>query len=94
MSKSLQEQYQSTPLFGSNAAYVEAMYETFLQDPDAVPDGWRRYFEGVAAGRSETPHGPILAAVRARVERQAGAAVGSAPTVARAAAPACRAPCR
>ncbi len=95
MSKSLQEQYQSTPLFGSNATYVEAMYETFIKDPTSVPAGWRRYFESVADGAVETPHGPILEGVRARIEnRAAGAAVpvsikaGSAPTGSAVASPA------
>ncbi len=78
MSKSLQEQYQSTPLFGSNAAYVEAMYESFLQDPAGVPDGWRRYFESVAGSATETPHGPIRAAVQARMVQQATSAVAVA----------------
>ena len=92
MSKSLQERYQSSPLFGSNATYVEAMYETFLKDPVSVPDGWRRYFEAVADGGAETPHGPILAGVKARIERQSAptavsvaagqAAAGDAPAAA------------
>jgi 2-oxoglutarate dehydrogenase E1 component len=55
------------------------MYETFLKDPVSVPDGWKRYFESVADGDAETPHGPILAAVRARIQQQGGrgSAVGA-----------------
>ncbi len=38
MSISLKEQYASTPLFGSNASAVEALYEQFLDKPESVPD--------------------------------------------------------
>lgn len=30
---------------GGNAAYVEELYETFLVDPNSVPEEWRTYFE-------------------------------------------------
>ena len=33
MSRSLKDQYASTPLYGSNAAAVEALYEQYLEDP-------------------------------------------------------------
>jgi len=33
MGSSLKDQYASTPLFGSNASAVEAMYEQYLNDP-------------------------------------------------------------
>ena len=44
MSNSLKEQLASTPLFGGNASAVESLYEQYLENPDAVPDGWRDYF--------------------------------------------------
>ena len=63
MSNSLKEQYATTPLFGSNAAAVEAMYERYLEDSDSVPQGWRDYFRSIAelAGdaSAEVAHGPI-----------------------------------
>ena len=40
MSDSLKEQYSSTPLYGSNANAVEALYEKFLSDPASVPAAW------------------------------------------------------
>ena len=33
MSRSLDELYDSSPLFGANAPYVEDLYERFLSDP-------------------------------------------------------------
>jgi 2-oxoglutarate dehydrogenase E1 component len=44
MGTSLKDQYATTPLFGSNASAVEALYEQYLADPGSVPDAWRRYF--------------------------------------------------
>jgi 2-oxoglutarate dehydrogenase E1 component len=59
MSKSLKEQYASSALFGSNATAVEAMYELYLENPDAVSVGWRRYFRTLRDGQPEVAHSPI-----------------------------------
>src|SRR3546814_1073265 len=32
-------------LFGSNAPYVEELYESYLDNPGSVPDQWRDYFD-------------------------------------------------
>jgi 2-oxoglutarate dehydrogenase E1 component len=67
-----------TPLSGGNAAYVEALYEQYLEDQDAVEPKWREFFASlgpVAAG--ERAHAPIVEAIAARVQAPAlpGAAV-------------------
>jgi len=80
MSKPLKEQYKTTPLFGTNAAAIEAMYETFLSSPDAVSDQWRRYFSGLSEGAEEVAHGPIREQLLAQARRPAngrGAAVAT-----------------
>jgi 2-oxoglutarate dehydrogenase E1 component len=59
MSNSLKDQYASSPLFGSNAAAVEALYEQFMENPDAVSDGWRRYFRSLGDAHAEVAHTPI-----------------------------------
>lgn len=59
MSNSLKEQYVTTPLFGSNAAAIETLYEQYLENPDSVAAGWRDYFRGIADGGRDTPHSPI-----------------------------------
>jgi len=63
MSSTLKEQYAATPLFGSNAPTVEALYEQYLENADSVSQEWRRYFRtlGDSANGSdrEIPHSPI-----------------------------------
>jgi len=86
MSNSLKEQYASSPLYGSNAAAVEAMYEQFIADPDSVPEGWRRYFRSLGGDQTEVLHSPIrkrlFEAARAERARPARAATGKAGPVA------------
>ncbi len=45
MSSSLEQLYQSSHLYGGNAAYLEAFYDAWLDDPASVPEQWRRLFE-------------------------------------------------
>ncbi len=59
MSSSLKEQYATSPLYGSNAAAVEAMYEQYIADPDSVSAGWRRYFRTLGSDKTEVLHSPI-----------------------------------
>ncbi len=35
----------SSYLFGSNAPYVEELYDAYLDNPGSVPDNWRAYFD-------------------------------------------------
>lgn len=37
--------WSSSHISGGNAAYVEQLYETYLIDPNAVPEQWRSYFD-------------------------------------------------
>jgi 2-oxoglutarate dehydrogenase E1 component len=74
-SPSLSEQAASTALFGSNAPYIEALYEQYLQDPQSVADRWREYFQGIAPDRStERAHGPLLAQLEQRAQLPRGVA--------------------
>src|SRR5690554_1892437 len=66
MQDSIMEQFWSTShISGGNAAYVEALYDTYLHDANAVPEEWRNYFEqlprvsGVVT--QDTPHSIIRA---------------------------------
>ncbi len=59
MGSSLKEQYATTPLFGSNASAVEALYEQYLKDPGAVPPAWRGYFESLGDPQGEVAHSRI-----------------------------------
>ena len=61
MTTQLKRQYQTTPLQGANAAYVEALYEAFLDNPGSVPREWRQFFAGLGNDGGEgvalQPHG-------------------------------------
>ncbi len=63
MSHSIKDQIASSPLFGSNATAVEAFYERYLEDPNSVSRGWRRYFatlqETTDSSVVDTAHSPI-----------------------------------
>jgi len=59
MSKSLQDRYASSPLFGGNASYVEGLYEQYLEDPEAVEPALRQWFDGIANGGGDVPRGPV-----------------------------------
>ena len=38
--------------FGGNAPFVEELYETYLDNPTAIPAEWRDYFDRLALDRS------------------------------------------
>ncbi len=59
MSDTLKEKYASTPLYGSNATAVEALYERYLGDPGDVPAEWRDYFDTLGADDTEVVHSVI-----------------------------------
>jgi 2-oxoglutarate dehydrogenase E1 component len=51
----------SSSLYGSNATFVENLYERFLEDPDSVEPGWRQQFREIHNGVAyEIPHSPIV----------------------------------
>ncbi len=59
MSKTLQQQYQTSHLGGTNAAYVEAQFERWLADPDSVNAHWQTLFDSLSADR-EPSHAEVL----------------------------------
>ncbi|HEX9626222.1 MAG TPA: 2-oxoglutarate dehydrogenase E1 component [Acidiferrobacterales bacterium] len=42
---SLEVLWSTSPLAGGNAAYLEALYERYLENPAGIDPAWRRYFE-------------------------------------------------
>ena len=59
----MEEKISFSYLFGSNAPYIEELYESYLNDPASVSDAWKQYFDQLAAqpgavGR-DVPHRPI-----------------------------------
>lgn len=48
MHESTMEQlWRSSHISGGNAAYVEELYETYLHNPNGVPEEWRSYFDSL-----------------------------------------------
>jgi 2-oxoglutarate dehydrogenase E1 component len=58
---------EPTPLFGGNAAFLDALYEQYLRDPASVEETWRRYFDALPGPKgAELAQGPIEAALAER----------------------------
>ncbi len=74
----MMKELQSTSyLFGSNAPFIEEIYEQYLADPDSVPEAWRAYFDNLqtqaGAAVRDVAHGPIIAAFEQMAKRPARA---------------------
>src|SRR2546429_3133638 len=41
----MREFLSNSYLFGANAPFIEELYETYLDDPQSVPEQWREYFD-------------------------------------------------
>jgi 2-oxoglutarate dehydrogenase E1 component len=60
VSSSIEQWYKNSHLYGGNASYIEAWYETWLRQPDEVPRAWRDFFESLPEAESpETAHREI-----------------------------------
>ncbi len=62
MSSPLEQFRRFSALYGGNAAYIETLYESYLQDPISIDEAWRQRFAQLipeAIQSPETPHGPI-----------------------------------
>jgi 2-oxoglutarate dehydrogenase E1 component len=46
---------ESSPFYGGNAAFLEELYERFLQDPESLTPQWREYFQKLKAGLPPSP---------------------------------------
>ncbi|MBP6020512.1 MAG: 2-oxoglutarate dehydrogenase E1 component [Burkholderiaceae bacterium] len=66
-------------LFGSNAPYVEELYESYLDDPGSVSEKWRDYFDQLqhqpatdgAEGTRDQAHAPIVESFAQRAKANA-----------------------
>ena len=82
MAALMKEFFGTSYLFGGNAAFVEELYETYLDNPDAVAPEWRRFFDQIQQpGVRDVAHQPVREAfVRLAYKRPGGN--GHAPTAA------------
>ena len=54
---------RSSHVAGGNAAYVETLYENYLDDPNGIPEAWRQYFDRlpmVDGVVGDVPHSTII----------------------------------
>jgi 2-oxoglutarate dehydrogenase E1 component len=60
----MKELEASSNLFGSNAPYVEELYERYLADPGSVDASWRAVFDAwqQGGGAKDVAHSPVIAA--------------------------------
>ncbi len=56
MSEYLQNHYLASHLSGGNAAYVEALYEAWLDSPGSIPAHWQRVFSGLNESGQDSRH--------------------------------------
>jgi 2-oxoglutarate dehydrogenase E1 component len=73
----MQEFEQTSSLYGSNAPFIEELYESYLANPDNVSPEWRSYFDELRGGVPDVPHAAVVESFRelARNRRVAGAMV-------------------
>ena len=66
---------------GGNAAFIEALYERYLQDPASIDPAWRGHFEALQRDTprpsADIPHEPVRANF-ARLARERRAALPAA----------------
>jgi 2-oxoglutarate dehydrogenase E1 component len=69
MTPALAELLAGTPLSDGNLAYVEALYEQYLENADAVESRWRELFAGLGpAAPGERAHAQLIEAIAARTQ--------------------------
>lgn len=81
----MMQQYRSNSyLFGGNAPYVEEMYEAYLDNPGAVPDNWRAYFDALqnvpatdGSDSRDVAHAPVIESFAQRAKSNAFAVKAS-----------------
>ncbi|MBY6205397.1 2-oxoglutarate dehydrogenase E1 component [Halomonas denitrificans] len=80
MTETLEQKYRTSHLSGLNAAFVEELYEAWLDDPGSVPDHWRDTFSELLDGaEDDTRHRLIEARFEDLAEEMAR---GGAPVAA------------
>ncbi len=61
--QTMEQLWSTSQLAGGNVAYIEELFETYLTDPNEVPEEWRSYFDTLPRvdenTSTDTPHKPI-----------------------------------
>ncbi|QGX38430.1 2-oxoglutarate dehydrogenase E1 component [Permianibacter aggregans] len=69
------ELFKESYLNGGTAAYIEELYEQFLEDPNSVSDNWQAIFREMRQGAVDYAHEPVKAYFREAWRRQPVAVV-------------------
>src|SRR5207302_1550836 len=82
MASVMNELRDTSNLYGSNAPYVEELYEAYLADPSSVEASWRTTFDAWQKdnpARKDVPHSGVIAAFEnlARVAQPAAGAAAA-----------------
>src|SRR5688500_3591972 len=59
----MQGYWKTSELEGDNAAYLESLYEDYLNDPESVDAKWRVYFENLKGTPAEAQHSAVKSAL-------------------------------
>ncbi len=51
---------QTSALYGSNASFIEELYERYLENPESVAESWQQQFNLIRANASDISHRPIV----------------------------------
>ena len=81
MASVMKEFEASSALYGSNAPFVEQLYESYLANPDSVDPAWRSVFDAwqkEGGARKDVAHSAVIAAFESRARNPAAAAPGLA----------------
>ena len=80
MADSLIKQFAQSSQLGSNAAFIEELYEQYLVAPDSVDGDWKQYFDALKGREAgDIPHSVVAEAV-ATAGRRADLPGAGAPT--------------
>lgn len=60
MSELLKQFQESSSLYGSNASFIEDLYEQYLENPESVEESWRVKFSSFRNGATDMAHSPIV----------------------------------
>src|ERR1700679_777360 len=79
MSESFADLLAATALSGTNAHFIETLYQQYLSDPKSVDPGWARYFAGLKSnGAPPTGASRTFVAQPAQLAQPAAADTGGA----------------
>ncbi len=68
----MKQMFGNSYLFGTNAPFIEDLYETYLNNPAAVTSAWRDYFDklqNLPGAETDVAHAPIVASFVQRAKQ-------------------------